>query len=176
MIQSKNLRIQFSDKVEAVSCTTENSCHKSSSTEFRSDRDSTVKARTGSDAIQHWAHDTMTLERLSKSEILSIRLLSRLSKEQPEPGASSSRFERSSLLPRPSRQCRCRQKPSDANVRRSCRVKETSRAKSVWPEENDKITIVLSSNHQFKIPKHILKKKRRCHEQGIAQQSECPIE
>ena len=37
------------------------------------------------------------LERLSKSEILPIRLLSGLSTEQPEPGASSMRFERSSL-------------------------------------------------------------------------------
>ena len=36
---------------------------KSSSREFRSDRDSTLKARTGSDAIHHWAHDTMTLEK-----------------------------------------------------------------------------------------------------------------
>ena len=58
------LRIQFSDKMEDVSCTTENRCRKSSSREFRSDRDSTViKARTGSDAIQHWVHDTMTLEK-----------------------------------------------------------------------------------------------------------------
>ena len=63
MEQSIYLRIQFSDKMEDVSCTTENRCRKSSSREFRSDRDSTVKARTGSDAIQHWAHDTMTLEK-----------------------------------------------------------------------------------------------------------------
>ena len=63
MKQSIYLRIQFSDKMEDVSCTTENRCRKSSSREFRSDRDSTVKARTGSDAIQHWAHDAMTLEK-----------------------------------------------------------------------------------------------------------------
>ena len=94
-------------------------------------------------------------ERPSKSEVLPMRLLSGLSTEQPEPGASSMRFERSSLPPRPTRQWRCRRKPSDANVRRSCRVKETSRAKSVWPEESHKIAIFLSSNHQLKIPEHI---------------------
>ena len=58
---------------------------------------------------------------------------------------------------------------------RSCRVKETSRAKSVLPEENDKIAIVLSSN-QFKILEHILNRKRRCHKQGIVRQSKDPIE
>ena len=94
-------------------------------------------------------------KRPSKSEILPIRLLSGLSTEQPEPGASSMRFERSSLPPRPSRQWRCRRKPSDANVRRSCTVEETSRAKSVWPEESHKTATVLSSNHQLKIPEHI---------------------
>ena len=59
MNHSIYLRIQFSDKIEDVSCR----CRKSSSREFRSDRDSTVEARTGSDAIQHQAHDTMTLEK-----------------------------------------------------------------------------------------------------------------
>ena len=65
---------------------------------------------------------------------------------------------------------------SDANVWRSCKVKETSRAKSVWPEENNKIAIVLSINHQFKIPENSLNRKRRCHEQGIVRQSKDPIE
>ena len=64
------------------------------------------------------------------------------------------RFERSSVPLRPSRQWRCRRKPSDADVRRSCRVKETSRATSVWPEESHKIARVLSINHQLKIPEH----------------------
>ena len=116
-------------------------------------------------------------KRPSKSEILSIRLLSGLSTKQPEPGASnvsSTRFERSSLPPRSSRQWRSRRKPSDANVMRSCRVKETSRAKSIWPEEGNKIATVLNSNHQLKIPVHILNRNTRyhrilrCHEQGIA--------
>ena len=31
-------------------------------------------------------------------------------------------------------------------------MKETSRAKSVWPEENNKIAIVLSSSHQVQDP------------------------
>ena len=43
MKQSIYFRIQLSDKMEDVSCTTENRCRKSSSREFRSDRDSTVK-------------------------------------------------------------------------------------------------------------------------------------
>ena len=94
-------------------------------------------------------------KRPSKSEILPIRLLSGLSTEQLEPGASSVRFERSSLPPRPEQAMEMQAELSDANVRRSCRVKETSRAKSVWPEESHKIAIVLSSNHQLKIPEHI---------------------
>ena len=111
-------------------------------------------------------------KRLSKSEILPIRLLSGMSTEQPELGASSMRFERSSLPPRPSRQWRCRRKPSDANVRRSCRVNETSRAKSVWPEESHKIAIVLSSNHQLMIPEHIPNRNSKL----LVRQSEDPIE
>ena len=62
-------------------------------------------------------------KRPSKSEILPNKLLSKLSTEQTVPGASSTRFDRSSFPPRPSRHWRCRRKPSDANVRRSCRVK-----------------------------------------------------
>ena len=57
--------------MEDVSCTTENRRRKNSSREFRSDRDSTVKARTGSDAIQHWAHDTMTLGKTEERDTLN---------------------------------------------------------------------------------------------------------
>ena len=72
-----------------------------------------------------------TLEkRRLKSKILSIRLLSGLSTEQSEPGASSTRFGRDDPL-RSSRQWRCRRKPSTSNVRRARRSKETSRAKSI---------------------------------------------
>ena len=73
---------------------------------------------------------------------------------------SIARFERSTHPPRSSRQWRCWRKPSDANVRRSCRVKETSRAKSFWHEESNKIAIVLNSSHQLKIPVHILNRSR----------------
>ena len=69
---------------------------------------------------------------------------------------SIARFERST----PSRQWRYKRKPSDANVRRSCRVKETSRAKSFWHEECNKIAKVLNSSHQLKIPAHILNRSR----------------
>ena len=78
--------------------------------------------------------------------------------------------------PRSSKQWRCRRKPNTANVRRSCRVKQTSRAKSVKHEESSKIRTVLNSSHQLKIPEHILNRNRRCYEQGIVQQSEDPIE
>ena len=39
-------------------------------------------------------------------------------------------------------------------------MKETSRAKSIWHEESNKIVTVLSSIHQFKIPAHMLKRSR----------------
>ena len=78
--------------------------------------------------------------------------------------------------PRSSKQWRCRRKPNTANVRRSCRVKQTSRAKSVKHEERNKIGTVLNSSHQLKIPEHILNRNRRCYEQGIVQQCEDPIE
>ena len=42
-------------------------------------------------------------------------------------------------------------RPNAANVRRSCRVKETSSAKSIWHDESNKIGTVLSTSHQFKI-------------------------
>ena len=110
-----------------------------------------MRSNIGRTARERW-------KRPSKSEILRIRLLTGLLTEKPDFLASSLRMERSSLPLRPSRHWRCRRKPSDANVRRSCRVKETSRAKSVWPEESHKIAIVLSSNHQLKIPEHIPKR------------------
>ena len=43
-----------------------------------------------------------------------------------------------------------------ANVRRSCRVKETNRAISIWHEESNQIATALNNIHQFKIPEHIL--------------------
>ena len=48
------------------------------------------------------------------------------------------------------RQWRCRRKPNTAEV------KETSRAKSAWHEESNKIATVLNNIHQFKIPAHRL--------------------
>ena len=51
-------------------------------------------------------------------------------------------------------------KPNTANMRRSCRVKETSRAKSVRNEESNKIATVLNSSHLLRIPEHILNRNR----------------
>ena len=96
-------------------------------------------------------------KRPSKSEILPVRLLSGLSTEQPEPGASSMRFERSSLSLRSSKLWRCRRKPSAANVRRSCRSEgDQHEAKSIWHEESNNIAIVLNNSCQFKILAHML--------------------
>ena len=62
------------------------------------------------------------------------------------------RYEiRGIVPPASSRQWRCKRKPNAANVRRSCRVKETSRAKSIWHDESNKIGTVLNNSHQFKI-------------------------
>ena len=66
------------------------------------DRDSTVTACTGR-MRPKTAHTTLE-KTFEERDILSIRLLSALSAEQPEPGASRARFERSSLPPRSSRQ------------------------------------------------------------------------
>ena len=171
MKQSIYFRIQSSDKMDDVSCTTENRCRKSSSGEFRSDRDSTVKARTGSDAIQHWAHDAMTLAKTFEERDTLNQAVVRIVKGTAR--AWSIQYEiREIISPASITQAM----GSDANVRRSCRVKVTSRAKSVWPDENNRIAIALSSNHQFKIPEHILNRRRRCHEKGIVRHSKDPIE
>ena len=106
-----------------------------------------MRSHIGRTARGHW-------KRPSKSEILPFRLLSGSLTGQPELGAPSARFERSSLPPRSSRQWRCRRKPNTANVRRSCRVKESSRAKPAGHEESNKIARVLNSNRQFKILEH----------------------
>ena len=65
------------------------------------------------------------------------------------------------------KQWRCSRKPIDANVRRSCRVKETSRA------------TVSNNSHQFKIQAHMLSRNRSSQDitvvydvTGIDQQSE----
>ena len=49
---------------------------------------------------------------------------------------------------------------SPQNVRRSCRVKETSRAISIWHDEGNKSGTVLNNSYQFKIPAHMLNRNR----------------
>ena len=39
-------------------------------------------------------------------------------------------------------------------------MKDTSRAKSIWHKESNKIAIVLNNSHQFKIPAHMLNRNR----------------
>ena len=120
MKQSIYLRIQFSDKMEDISCTTENRCRKSSSRKFRRIsrfRNYSLHRKRCDPRLR-----TRRWKRPSKSEILPIRLFSGLSAEQPEPGTSSTRFGRDDP-PRSSRQWRCRRKPNTANMKRSCRVK-----------------------------------------------------
>ena len=39
-------------------------------------------------------------------------------------------------------------------------MKETSRAKSIWHEESNQIATVLNNIHQFKIPAHMLNRRR----------------
>ena len=145
--------------------TTENRCRKSISRLFRR------RSRFHSYSMHRNRCDLRLCarrwKRPSKTEILSIWLFSGLSTKQPERGESNisnTRFERSSLPPRSSRQWRCRRKPNTANVRRSCRVKETNRAISIWHEESNQIATALDNIHQFEIPEHILNRNRRCHE------------
>ena len=59
--------------------------------------------------------------------------------------------ERQDVPLRSNTQWRCRRKQNTANVRRACKVKEFSRAKSIWHEESNKIVTVLNNIHQFKI-------------------------
>ena len=88
------------------------------------DRTSTVTACAGRDAIQHWAHGTKTLEKTFEERDTPNQAVVRIVNGTAEPGASSMRLERLSLLPRPSRRWRCRWNPSNANVRKFCRVKD----------------------------------------------------
>ena len=74
--------------------------------------------------------DARSSTRPSKSKILSIK--------PPELGRSNvsgTRFERPSLPPRSSSNGDAGGKPIDANVRRACKVRETSRAKSIRRNE-----------------------------------------
>ena len=97
------------------------------------DRNPTVTACTGNDAIQDRAHDAG--KRLWKSDMLSIRLLSVLLTKQPELGdiiflasikqamemqAVADRRNRAQILQR----------------------RKTSRAKSIWHDEGNKIGTV----------------------------------
>ena len=82
------------------------------------DRDSTVTACIRNDAIRNQTHDAgKDLRRARYSQSGCCQDCQRNSQ-------------------RSRRQRRCRRKPSTSNVRRAlCRVKETSRAKSAWHEE-----------------------------------------
>ena len=78
------------------------------------DRDSTVTACTRNDAIRNRAHEAgKDLRRARYSQ-----------------SGCCQDCQRSSQRSR--RQWRCRWKQNTANVRRACRLKETSRAKSSW--------------------------------------------
>ena len=139
-----------------ISCTTENR-QQSSSREFRR------RSRFHSYSLHRKRcvpkSDAGSWKRPLKSKRLSIR--------PPELGTSNvsgTRFVRSSLPLRSSRQWRCRRKPSISNVRRAfCRVKETSRAKSIRrnEEQQDCDSVELL---QFKIPAHMLNRSSSAHE------------
>ena len=113
------------------------------------DRASTVTACTRNDAIQNRSHEDgkdLWRARYSQSDCHQDCQRNSQSLEHPE------------------RDRRCRRKPSDANMRRSGRVKETSRAKSVRHEESNQVATVLNSIHQFKIPAHRLDRSRSAQE------------
>ena len=89
-------------------------------------RASTGTACTGRVAIQQLAHDAGKDRRARYSQSGCCQDCQR---KQPQLGASSMRFERSSRPPRPSRQRRCRRKPSTSNGRRSCRSEGDQQSK-----------------------------------------------
>ena len=126
MKQSIHLRIQFSDSMEDISCTTENRCRKTVPESSEENRDSTVTASTGNDAIHDCAHDAgkdLRRTRYSHSGCCLDCQRNGRSLEHPLRDLGDDPL-------RSGRQWRCRRKPNTANMRRSCRVMETSRAKS----------------------------------------------
>ena len=122
------------------------------------DRDSTVAACTGSDAIQDCAHDAGNdLQRARYSQSAVVRIVKGTARAWR---IERLQYEFREIISPASNKQAMGWKPNTANMRRSCRVKETSRAKSVRHEESNKIAIVLNSSHQLKIPEHILNRNR----------------
>ena len=105
------------------------------------DRDSTVTARTGNDAIRNQTHE-------------AGKDLRRARNSHSQAGCQN--CQRSNQRSR--RQRRCRRKPNAAEV------KETSRTKSIWHVESNHIATVLNSIHQFKIQAHRLDRSRSAQE------------
>ena len=133
--------------MEDSSCPTENRCRKNSSRErsslHRKECDPTAGAR------HEDAGKDLRRAIYSQSGCCQDRERNSQSPEHPVWDSKDhlSRFDQTCK--------RCRRKPNAPNVVKSCRVKETSRAKSVWSKEGHKMATVLSSNHQLKIPGHI---------------------
>ena len=103
MKQSIHLRIQCSDKMEDISCTTENRCRKSSSREFR--RKSRFNSYSSQEAMRFKIAHTTLEKTFEKRDTLNQDVVW-IVKERALPGASnvsSTRLERSSLPPRSSR-------------------------------------------------------------------------
>ena len=124
------------------------------------DRDST--ARTGREAIQDYAHDAG--KRPLKSKILSIRLLSGLSTEEPELGASNTRFGRDDP-PDQAGNGDASGKPSTSNVRESSQQERKQAEQNQFDAtKNNQIATVLNSIHQFKIRAHMLNRSRSAQE------------
>ena len=177
-VQRQNERYQLYNRRQ----TTENKCRKSSSREFRR------RSRFHSYGLHRkrceprWR--TRRWKRPSKSEILLIRLLSRLSTEQPEPGASSTRFGRGDP-PRSSRQWRCRRKPNDRKHEEILQSEgdQQSEISQARGKQQDCDSVEQQSSAQdpgaHSQPKQKLTRHHRslrCHEQGVVQQSADPIE
>ena len=114
------------------------------------DRASTVTACTRNDAIPNQTHeDGKDFRRARYSQSGCYQDLS---------------TEAARACKHPVRDRRCMRKPNDANMRRSGRVKKTSRAKSIWHEESNQIATVLNSIHQFQIQAHRLDRNRSTQE------------
>ena len=103
--------------------------------------------------------------RRSSGEFKRRTRYSQSGRQSSEHRMSSVRDSKDHLSPpRSRRQWRRRRKPKAANVRRSCRVKETSRAKTIWHEESNQIGTALHNIHQIKIPAHRLNRRRSAQE------------
>ena len=155
MKQPRYLRVQYSDKMEDSSCPTENRCRKNSSREFRrrSSFHSYNLHRKRCDPTL--AHGTRTLEKTIEERDTPNQAVVRIVNGTARDWSIQHEI-REIISPASTKQAMEMQAEAERRKREEILQSEGDQQSEIrLPEESHKISIVLSSNHQLKIPEHI---------------------